>query len=97
MRNIFGILRKPIVTEKSTESNETQKKATFQVDIQANKTEIKKAVEELFGVSVIKVNTSRYKGKPKRFRMRMGKRRDWKKAVVTLSEGDRIDFFEGMR
>ncbi len=97
MRDIYGILRKPIVTEKSIESNETDNKVTLEVDVRANKTEIKRAVEELFGVHVIKVNTARFEGKYKRFRFRMGKQRDWKKAVVTLKEGDRVDFFEGMR
>lgn len=97
MRDVYAIIRKPIVTEKSTERNEAENKATFQVDVRATKQEIKKAVEKLFGVTVLKVNTLRYVGKPKRFRLRMGKRRDWKKAVVTLKEGSRIDFFEGMR
>jgi large subunit ribosomal protein L23 len=95
MQEIYSILRKPIITEKTTLVNEEDNKVTFEVDMRANKAEIKAAVEELFGVRVLNVNTARYKGKRKRFRNQMGKQRDWKKAVVTLQEGDRIEFFEG--
>ena len=95
MLEIYTVLRKPLITEKSTEANEADNKVSFEVDMRANKADIKEAVEELFGVRVLKVNTARYKGKSKRFQMRMGKQRDWKKAVVTLQEGDRIEFFEG--
>lgn len=96
MLDIYTILKKPIVTEKTTESNETVNKVTFEVDLRANKVEIKEAVEELFSVRVLNVNTARFRGKSRRFRGGMGKQSDWKKAVVTLEKGDRIEFFEGV-
>jgi large subunit ribosomal protein L23 len=68
----------------------------LQGDIDANKKEIKQAIENLFGVTVLGVNTLMVRGKVKGFRMRKGKRPDWKKAFVTLKEGDKIEFFEGV-
>ena len=67
----------------------------FEVDPNANKIEIQRAVEQLFKVTVIQVRTANVLGKMKRLGRRYGKRPDWKRAIVTLKEGDRIDFFEG--
>jgi len=89
------IIRKPLVTEKSTQQKETGNQYAFEVDRNANKVEIQFAIERLFKVRVVQVRTSNVLGKVKRLGRRFGKRPDWKKAIVTLKEGDRIDFFEG--
>ncbi|TEB13543.1 50S ribosomal protein L23 [Pelotomaculum sp. FP] len=91
----YRVLRKPMVTEKST-SLLQDNKYTFEVDPKANKTEIKQAVESLFKVKVEKVNTMHLKGKLKRVRQIQGRTPDRKKAIVTLKQGDKIEIFEGM-
>lgn len=91
----YRVLRKPLVTEKST-SLLQDNKYTFEVDPKANKTEIKQAVESLFKVKVEKVNTMHVKGKLKRVRQIQGRTPDRKKAIVTLKQGDKIEIFEGM-
>ncbi len=73
---------------------ETDNSYSFRVSINANKIEIAKAIEHIFAVKVLAVNTSRMRGKPKRLGRYSGKRPDWKKAIVTLREGDRIADFE---
>ncbi|MCL5781155.1 MAG: 50S ribosomal protein L23 [Bacillota bacterium] len=95
MKNPRDILIKPVVTEKST-GLLAENKYTFIVDLNANKTEIKKAVEDIFKVKVEKVNTMRVKGKLKRVRQFTGRTPDRKKAIVTLKEGDKIEIFEGL-
>lgn len=98
--NAYDILRRPIITEKSMQAEfnkagEEIKKYTFEVPKTANKIEIKKAVEEVFGVKVAAVNTMNVKGKPKRMGRYEGKRPDWKKAVVTLTQDSKtIEFFD---
>lgn len=92
---LYRVLRKPLVTEKST-SLLQDNKYTFEVDPEANKTEIKQAVESLFKVKVEKVNTMNVKGKLKRVRRIQGRTPDRKKAIVTLKKGDKIEIFEGM-
>ena len=84
-----------MITEKSTRQKEEGRQYVFEVDRDANKIEIQSAIERLFKVKVLQVRTSNILGKMKRLGRRYGKRADWKKAVVTLKEGDRIDFFEG--
>jgi len=93
--NSFDIIRRPVVTEKSTELHE-RGRYTFEVDSRATKLQIKGAVQEAFGVSVAGVNTMIVKGKRKRFGPRYVQRRSWKKAVVTLSPGETITIFEGV-
>ena len=95
--NAYDIIIKPIITEQSMESV-ADKKYVFQVAIDANKTQIKAAVEEIFGVKVAKVNTLRQLGKVKRTgAYPKGKRADYKKAIVTLTADSKtIEFFEGM-
>jgi large subunit ribosomal protein L23 len=99
MRDVNGILIRPILTEKVLHAQEAQAKYAFQVDSSANKIEIKSAVEHKFNVVVKGVRTINVKGKSKRMNTRRGltrgKRSDWKKAIVTLGEGHSIDFFEG--
>lgn len=95
MKNPRDILIKPVVTEKST-GLLAENKYTFIVELSANKTEVKKAVEEIFKVKVDKVTTMRVKGKQKRVRQFTGRTPDRKKAIVTLKEGNKIEIFEGL-
>jgi large subunit ribosomal protein L23 len=95
MKEAQKIIRRPLITEKSTRQKEEARQYIFEVHRDANKIEIQSAVERLFKVKVIEVRTSNVLGKIKRLGRRYGKRPDWKKAIVTLKEGDRIDFFEG--
>ncbi|NYB74236.1 50S ribosomal protein L23 [Sedimentibacter hydroxybenzoicus DSM 7310] len=96
MRDPHDIIKKPIVTEASMDAM-AEKKYTFVVDKKANKTEIKNAVEKIFGVKVESVNTMNMLGKTKRQGIHVGKRADWKKAIVTLTqESKTIEFFEGI-
>lgn len=96
MREARDIIRKPLISEKSTGLMEELKYA-FQVDVRANKIEIKKAVEELFDVKVKDVNTIRVTGKVKRMGVHSGRRPNWKKAIVTLMEDSKpIEIFEGL-
>jgi large subunit ribosomal protein L23 len=95
MREVHDIIVSPLVTEKSATQREGQNQYSFKVNKKANKIEIKEAVERLFKVKVREVRTATIRGKVKRLGRRFGKRPDWKKAVVTVNEGDRIDFFEG--
>lgn len=87
---LFDIIRRPVVTEKSTLAGEFNK-VTFVISPDADKAQVKEAVESIFGVEVEKVNTIKLPGKVKRFRGRTGKRMDRRKAVVTLKEGQVID------
>lgn len=96
MKTAYDIIIKPVITEQSMEATE-DKKYVFQVANDANKIEIKKAVEEIFGVKVEKVNTIRMEGKMKRQGMTSGRRASWKKAMVKLTADSKtIEFFEGM-
>ena len=96
MKNAAQIIRRPVITERATILQDEQGKYLFEVRRNANKIEIKKAVESMFDVDVTKVNTIRMHGKIKRLGRFQGRRPDWKKAVVTLTEGQSIDFFEGI-
>ncbi|MEG1441366.1 MAG: 50S ribosomal protein L23 [Oscillospiraceae bacterium] len=89
------IIRKPIITERSMDQV-ADRKYTFEVTKNANKIEIKKAVEDVFGVKVENVTTMNYIGKPKRMGVHSGKRADWKKAIVKLTQDSKtIELFEG--
>ena len=92
---LYDVIRRPVVTEKSTRASEANA-LVFEVAIDANKPLIKQAVEALFGVKVKAVNTVLTKGKVKRFRGRLGRRNDVKKAYVTLEEGHMIDVTTGL-
>jgi len=91
----YDVVVAPVITEKSTILSENNQ-VVFEVAIDANKTEIKDAIEALFKVKVTAVNTIRVKGKTKRFRGIPGRRKDVKKAVVTLQDGDTIDIATGL-
>ncbi len=98
-----NIIIKPILTEKLNNLQESERKYGFQVRPDANKIEIKQAIEKKFGVKVAKVATLNYEGKSKQMTVRSGghvirtsgKRGDWKKAIITLKEGEKIDFYQG--
>lgn len=90
---LYSIIRRPLVTEKSTISREKADHYLFEVDSSATKIEIQNAVEKLFKVKVASVRTMNVLGKKKRVGRHMGKRKDWKKAIVKLAPGSRIDVF----
>lgn len=92
--NIYDVIKKPLVTEKTTIEKDAKNIISFVVDRNANKIEIKEAVEKLFKVEVSAVNTVNMAGKLKRVGRNFGKRSNWKKAYVTLEEGSNVDFFE---
>ena len=92
---LYDVIRKPLITEKATMASENGA-VVFEVAMDSNKPQIKEAVETLFGVKVKAVNTSITKGKTKRFRGQLGKRKDVKKAYVTLEEGNTIDVTTGL-
>ena len=94
--NAEQIIRRPLVTEKSTIERELENIVSFEVDLRANKLEIRRAVEKLFDVVVLRVRTAHVKGKKRRVGRNQGYRPDWKKARVKLREGDSIEFFEGV-
>jgi large subunit ribosomal protein L23 len=96
MTTAYTILRRPIVTEKTTLQKELANTVTFEVDRGANRVDIKRAVEKAFGVKVKSVQTIQVNGKVKRGGQILGKRRNWKKAMVRLMPGERIEFFEGV-
>jgi large subunit ribosomal protein L23 len=93
---MYDIIKGPLITEKATIQKEKSNQLTFEVDRVANRVEIRQAVEKLFNVRVEKVRTMQMKGKFKRMGRSLGKRRDWKKAIVTLAEGHKVEFFEGV-
>ena len=95
MRDPRSVLVRPLMTEKSMQQKEVHNMFTFEVAVDANKVEIRHAIESLFKVKVEKVRTSRQLGTVRRVGRHQGRRPDWKKAYVTLAEGSRIDFFEG--
>ncbi len=91
----YAVLLRPIITEKTTVLTGLDK-YVFEVDIRANKNQVKEAIQTAFSVRVAEVNTLIMKGKPKRFGRKVTKRPDWKKAIVTLVHGDKIELFEGI-
>jgi large subunit ribosomal protein L23 len=96
MKTSYEVLLSPLLTEKGTLLKEKDNKVLFKVARDANKIEIKKAVEEIFKVKVNRVTTINCKGKKKRLGRHEGKRPDWKKAVVALKKGEKLDFIEGI-
>lgn len=95
----MSVLKRPLITEKASALNE-QGKYGFEVNLSANKIQIKKAVEEMYGVSVVSVQTMRYLGKPKtrytKSKVISGRTPEFKKAIVTVAEGEVIDFYSGI-
>jgi large subunit ribosomal protein L23 len=87
------VVLRPLVTEKGMHRSSRNNQYAFEVNPLATKLDVRNAIEELFNVRVLKVNTQTRKGKPRRYRFRMGYTKDWKKAIVSLHDEDRIDFF----
>jgi len=97
MKSSYNILEAPMLTEKGTALKEADNKVMFKVAKEANKIEIKKAVEEIFKVKVDSVATINCKGKKKRLGRFEGRRPDWKKAIIKLKKGEKLDFIEGVQ
>jgi large subunit ribosomal protein L23 len=95
MPTLHRTIVRPLITEKSSSAYQDRGEYTFEVHVDANKPQIRAAIEQLFGVKVTGVWTSQQRGKPKRLGQSVGRRPNWKKAIVTLREGDTIDVFEG--
>ncbi len=93
MRPLHEIIRKPLITEKANDLKDQAQVVAFEVARSANKIEIKQAVEKAFDVKVKSVNTMQFRGKVKRVGYNLGQRSNWKKAYVTLQEGQNIDFY----
>lgn len=89
----YQVVLRPLVTEKGVHRAEVNNQYAFEVNPLADKALIKRSIEELFDVKVLKVRTQSRKGKPRRHKFRFGSTKSWKKAIVTLGEEDRIDFF----
>ena len=94
--DLYKVIKAPLITEKGTGLKELHRQIVFKVDRRANKVEIRQAVETLFKAKVSDVKTMNVKGKTRRMGRTMGKRADWKKAIVRLAPGENIEFFEGM-
>ena len=94
MKNLRDVIRRPLLTEKSTVLREQLNQVMFEVDRRSNKVEIRKAVESIFGVKVLEVRTLNFEGKRRRAGRNMTKRSDWKKAYVTLAPGQKMEIFE---
>ena len=94
MKDLSKVIKRPMITERGAMMREEDNQYIFEVDPASNKHEIRQAVEHFFGVKVTNVRTMNYRGKVKRMGRYSGKRADWKKAVVTLAQGDSIDLFE---
>lgn len=95
MKNSYSIIKSPVITEKST-AKTVEGKVVFWVDVDANKNDIKSAVEKIFNVKVLDVNTNRVPGKMKRMGKHVGQKPTRKKAYISLREGDKIEIFEGV-
>lgn len=90
------LIRRPLITEKATKLKESTNTICFEVDRTANKIEIRRAIEKLFGVKVVDVRVANRQGKWKRMGRFLGQRKDWKKAYVRLAPDQKIEFFEGV-
>ena len=89
----YQVILRPLITEKATQLSERHNAYTFEVNPMATKTEIKQAIEALFDVKVADVRTQNRRGKPRRYRLKVGRMRNWKKAIVALHDEYRIDFY----
>ncbi|MCK5240910.1 50S ribosomal protein L23 [bacterium] len=94
--NSYTIIKRPVITEKTSQRKEANNAYAFEVDRRANKIEIKQAIEEIFKVKVIAVNTTMMPGKTRRFGAHVKAKQTWKKAVATLKQGERIEIYEGV-
>ncbi len=96
MKKAYDIIVEPVITEKATVQKEANNQVSFKVHPTSTKHEIKRAVEKIFDVTVLDIRTIRMRGKVKRMGRFQGRRPTWKKAIVTLKPGDKIEYFEGV-
>ncbi len=94
--NPYTIIRRPLLTEKTSRAKEAINAYAFEVDARANKLQIKEAIETIFKVTVLRVNTVTLPGKSRRFGAHQTEKRSWRKAIATLKAGDRIEVYEGV-
>jgi large subunit ribosomal protein L23 len=94
--NPYTIIKRPLITEKTSQRKEANNAYAFEVDRRANKIEIKQAIEHIFSVKVMDVNTTMMPGKTRRFGMNVKAKQSWKKATATLKQGERIEIYEGV-
>ncbi len=96
MMDFYQIIKKPLITEKATKQKEQANQLTFEVDRRANKILVRNAVENIFKVKVLSVTVTNVKGKKRTVGRNVGRKPDWKKAIVRLAPGENIEFFEGV-
>ena len=96
MMDLYQIIKKPLITEKATKQKEQVNQLTFEVDRIANKILVRNAIENIFKVKVLSVRLMNVKGKERRVGRNVGRKADWKKAIVRLAPGESIEFFEGV-
>jgi len=94
--DLYQIIKRPLVTEKGTRQKEQSNQLVFEVDRRANKILVRNAIENIFKVKVVSVRMMNVKGKERRVGRNVGRRADWKKAIVRLAPGENIEFFEGI-
>ena len=96
MMDLYQIIKRPLVTEKGTKQKEQSNQLAFEVDRRANKILVRNAIEDIFKVKVLSVRTMNVRGKERRVGRNVGRKADWKKAIVRLAPGENIEFFEGI-
>jgi len=94
--DLYQIIKRPLVTEKGTKQKEQSNQLAFEVDRRANKILVRNAIENIFKVKVVSVRMMNVKGKERRVGRNVGRKADWKKAIVRLAPGENIEFFEGI-
>jgi len=94
--DLYQIIKRPLVTEKGTKQKEQSNQLAFEVDRRANKILVRNAIENIFKVKVVSVRMMNVKGKERRVGRNVGRKADWKKAIVRLAPGENIEFFEGV-
>ena len=96
MMDLYQVIKRPLITEKGTRQKEQSNQLVFEVDRRANKILVRNAIENIFKVEVVSVRMMNVKGKERRVGRNVGRRADWKKAIVRLAPGENIEFFEGV-
>ena len=96
MMDLYQVIKRPLITEKGTRQKEQSNQLVFEVDRRANKILVRNAIENIFKVEVVSVRMMNVKGKERRVGRNVGRKADWKKAIVRLAPGENIEFFEGV-
>ncbi len=96
MMDLYQIIKRPLITEKGTKQKKQSNQLAFEVDRRANKILVRNAIESIFKVKVLSVRVMNVKGKERRVGRNVGRKADWKKAIVRLAQGENIEFFEGI-